>query len=73
MALNWKEDIKGMSREERKQYFLDNKNELLSASELDAVNGGVASNGENTNSDIVPYYGRWYSSYGFICHGQEWC
>ncbi|MBP3896100.1 MAG: hypothetical protein J6D07_06505 [Mogibacterium sp.] len=72
MAKNFMDEIKGMSREERAQYFMDNKTAILSADALDSVNGGVASNGENTNSDC-PYTGNWWSSLGFICGGARQC
>lgn len=72
MANNFMDKIKGMSREERAQFFMDNKSAILNPEALDEVNGGLASNGENTNSE-VPYTGNWYSSFGFVCEGRRQC
>ena len=68
------ESMKGMSREERMEYFKAHKSELPESS-LDTVNGGAASakTNENPMSDIVPYKDRWISSWGYICDGEVVC
>lgn len=67
------EELKGLSREERKQAFMEKKSELLDLEALSAVNGGAAAgSGENPDSD-VPYTGNWISSWGFVCHGEVLC
>lgn len=65
------ESIKGLSREERKQYFESHKAELLDDS-LKAVNGGTNAEIENPTSE-VPYGGNWFSSPGFVCEGEVQC
>ena len=74
MDQNLLNSMKGMSREERLEYFKAHKTELMD-SQLAAVNGGARASshkGENPNSD-VPYNGNWISSYGFVCHGEVIC
>ena len=74
--------IKGLSREERAEYFRNNKEACLALSEdeLDKVNGGAGAGAfrdpepnENPNSEEVPYEGAWWSSIGFICDGMVGC
>lgn len=66
------DELKGMSREERAEYFRQHKSELLD-SDLQNVSGGRnAEPGENMASE-VPYDGNWYTSRGFICEGQVQC
>ena len=65
------ESIKGLSREERKQYFESHKSELLDDS-LKAVNGGTGEDVENPTSEI-PFGGNWFSSPGFVCEGKVQC
>ena len=63
------ESLKGMSKEERAEYFRAHKSELLSADALKSVNGGATT---NPNSE-VPFDGNWYSSFGFVCQGNRFC
>ncbi len=66
------ESIKGKSREERKAFFLAHKEELLD-NDLLNVNGGEAEGWyKNPDSDVPDYYGRWWTSWGFICKGGGW-
>ncbi len=68
-------EVKGMTREEKKAYFEKNSKTLLNANDLDAVNGGSEnSNVINPNSEeMSPEYGPWFSSFGYICDGEEVC
>ena len=66
-------EMKSLSREERVDFFKQNKSALLESA-LSAVNGGK-DDGErkNPNSDIVPFENNWMSSFGYICNGEEIC
>ena len=79
------ERIKGLSREERVEFFNKNKNEILAlnADDLAAVNGGFLwwndddsaykpKPHENPDTDC-PYRDCYYSSFGFICDGEVIC
>ena len=61
------DSLKGMSREERAEYFAVNRTDLASSG-LDAANGG----GENPNSSC-PYKNCWVTSFGYICKGVREC
>lgn len=63
------EAMKGKSREERKDFFVSHKAELLSPADLKSVNGGATT---NPNSE-VPFNGNWWSSWGFVCEGAHFC
>ena len=69
------EELKGMSREEKAAYFEKNSKTLLNANDLDAVNGGADDiNVLNPNSEeTAPEFGPWFSSFGYICDGEEIC
>ena len=82
MDKNELESIKGLSREERAEFFKKNKADILalSADDLSKVNGGAGAGcyrdpgaNENPNSEEIPYGGAWYTSFGFICNGERWC
>lgn len=66
------EQMKGMSREDRKAFFSSNKS-ALSSSALSCVNGGEGSEKQNPNSEECPYQGNWISSDGYICDGEVIC
>ncbi|MBR2762470.1 MAG: hypothetical protein IKE16_06760 [Solobacterium sp.] len=67
------EELKGMSREERMDYFRAHKSELMENA-LDTVNGGAAGRNsrENPNSSC-PYKNCYYTSFGWICDGVQSC
>ena len=70
------DQLKALDREARTAFFEKNKEEILSLSDLDAVNGGVlAEDGSllNPGSHEVPFQGNWISSFGYICDGVEIC
>ncbi len=72
------EEVKGMTREEKKAYFEKNKKALLNIADLDVVNGGgkggKAPEVENPNSEeMAPDFGPWYTSFGYICDGERCC
>ena len=62
------DSLKGMSREERAEYFAENRTDLASSG-LDTANGG----GENPNSSCPDPKGNYVTSWGFICRGQTEC
>lgn len=64
------EELKNMTREERKSYFNEHKSELLD-SELTEVSGGEEV--INPNSDLDDSIGNFYSSDGYTCHGEVQC
>ena len=66
------ESIKGLSREERKQYFESHKAELLDDS-LKAVNGGTGEDDDSNPTSEIPFGGNWFSSPGFVCEGEVQC
>lgn len=68
------EAMKGMSREEREEYFKNNKSQFIETI-LTAVNGGAAKSAgrENPDSEQCPYKNCWFSSFGFICDGEQIC
>lgn len=71
------EQLKGLSREERKNYFMDHKSEVLSLSDLDQVNGGFIKcdgiRSLNPGSVEEDFQGKFFSSFGYICDGVEMC
>ena len=72
MANKTLEELRGLSREERMEYFKAHRRELKDEG-LEAVNGGAASVmlGENPNSDC-PYNGCYFTSFGWVCD-DEFC
>ena len=66
------EQLKALTRDERTTYFNEHKSELLEDS-LSRVNGGLAA-GEVENPDSeVPWKGNYYTSWGFVCEGDNFC
>ena len=71
------EQLRGLSREERKSYFLNHKSDVLSLSDLDQVNGGFikCDGGRSLNPGSAESYfqGKCFSSFGYVCDGVEIC
>lgn len=63
------EEMKGKSREERADYFMSHKEELLSSADLKSVNGGATTNPKSE----VPFDGNYWTSWGFVCKGDRFC
>lgn len=66
------EVLRGKSREERTAFFESHKSEILSDIALNAANGSVVKF-SNPNSSAVDYLGFYFSSYGYICQGENIC
>ena len=67
------ESLKGKSREERAEALKSNKSQFLGACDLEAVNGGTGAVAANPNSEECPYKRCWFTSFGYICNGEEVC